>query len=96
MSAVSKTAKATGVVSVAVGGVTAAFTAEDLAAWLGVVTSYAPVLLCCILFWWIYKVDRQHGDCQRKLGKMQESLTELKVEVAVMKQAGMYKPRDIQ
>lgn len=65
--------KTTGVVTVAVAGVTASMTHEDVASWGNTLMSLAPLLLILFLIWRIYKLDQQHKECQERYEQLQSS-----------------------
>lgn len=67
------TEKVTGVVTVAVAGVQASLTHEDVAAWGNMLMSLAPLILILFLIWRIYKLDQQHKDCQDRYEELQAS-----------------------
>lgn len=67
------TEKATGVVTVAVAGVQATLTHEDVASWGNTLISLAPLILILFLIWRIYKLDQQHKDCQERYVQLQAS-----------------------
>lgn len=67
------TEKATGVVTVAVAGVQATMTHEDVASWGNTLMSLAPLILILFLIWRIYKLDQQHKDCQERHEALQAS-----------------------
>lgn len=73
--------KATGVVTVAVGGVTATFGHQDVAAWGNVLMSLAPLLLILFLTWRVYKLDQQHRDCQENFKKVQDSQNKMQEQI---------------
>lgn len=65
---------ATGVITVAIGGVTAVFSSADLISWGNAIMSSGPLLLILFLVWRVHKLDKQHSDCQERHAKMQEQL----------------------
>lgn len=67
------TEKATGAVTVAIGGITATLGHEDVAAWGSVLMSLAPLVLILFLIWRIHKLDQQHKECQANTERLQAS-----------------------
>ena len=65
---------ATGVVSVAVFGISGSFSPEDAAAWSSVIVSAAPAILILFLIWRINKLDKQHSECNANWIKTQSQL----------------------
>lgn len=76
--------KTTGVITVSLGGVAAALTPSDAAQWLEVMSAYLPLFLCLTLMWWVYKIDRQHGNCQRRLNALQAAHDELRIQLLLV------------
>lgn len=65
---------ATGVISVAIFGITAQFTPTDITAWKEVLMGAAPLLLILFLIWRVHKLDKQHAECNANWVKSQEQL----------------------
>lgn len=65
--------KTTGVITVAVAGVTATLGHEDVALWGGTLMSLAPLILILFLIWRIHKLDKEHRDCQERHEQLQQS-----------------------
>ena len=65
--------KTTGAITVAVAGVQATMTHEDVATWGNTLMSLAPLLLILFLIWRMYKLDQQHKDCQERYEELQQS-----------------------
>ena len=73
----SKIAGKTGVISIAIGGITASFGAADIKEFLDLITEYGPLLLYLVLLYVIYKLESKHSNCideQQELGKRIDSL----------------------
>ncbi|MND22535.1 hypothetical protein D3C81_1095520 [compost metagenome] len=70
----SKTDGATGVVTIALAGINASFTAADIEQWGTVLMNMGPLMLILFLIWRIYKLDQQHKDCLDNHAKMQEQV----------------------
>lgn len=66
---------ATGVVSVAVFGVSATLTPQDATAWGNVIITMAPAILILFLLWRIHKMDKQHAECNKNWAQTREQLT---------------------
>lgn len=64
----------TGIITVAIGGITASLSPSDLQSWGASVMSLGPLLLIIFLIWRIHKLDKQHSACQDRHNKMQEQL----------------------
>lgn len=65
----------TGVISVAIFGVQATFTAPDLALWAQVIVNAAPAILILFLIWRIVTLDRQHSECNKNWKQTREQLS---------------------
>lgn len=64
----------TGVISVAIFGITGSFTPADASAWGEVIISIAPAILILFLIWRIHKLDKQHAECQANWQRSQDQL----------------------
>lgn len=69
-----KTDTVTGVLSVAVFGVSGEFSAADITNWGSAILGAAPVILILFLIWRMYKLDKQHAECTTNQAKTQEQL----------------------
>lgn len=65
---------ATGIISVAIFGITAQFSPTDITAWKEVLMGAAPLLLILFLIWRVHKLDKQHEECNANWMKAQEQL----------------------
>lgn len=65
---------ATGVISVSIFGVQAALAPADALAWGDVIIQIAPALLILFLIWRIYRLDKQHAQCNTNWMKTQDQL----------------------
>lgn len=75
------TEKATGAVTVAIGGVTAVFGHSDVEAWGNSLLAIAPLLLILFLIWRIHKLDQQHKDCQEKHERLTENQAKMQEQL---------------
>lgn len=70
-----KADQVSGVVTVAVGGITASLTAGQAAEWGSVLMSLAPLVLIGFLIWRIRMLDKQLTCCQENHHKVTNQLT---------------------
>lgn len=64
----------TGIVSIAIMGVSATLTPDDATAWGIALQGLAPLILFIFLLWRIYKLDKQHMECTKNNEKLQEQM----------------------
>lgn len=64
----------TGVISVAIFGVTGSFTPADASAWGEVMMSLAPLILILFLIWRIHKLDKQNSECRKDWQRSQDQI----------------------
>ena len=74
MTGANKLDAATGVITVAVAGVSGSFSASDVHEWGTVLMNMAPLILILFLIWRIYKLDQQHKECLDNHSRMQEQV----------------------
>lgn len=74
MSATGKLDSATGIVTVAVAGISGSFSAEDIHTWGTMLLSLSPFILILFLIWRIRQLDLQHKDCTANQEKLQDQI----------------------
>lgn len=65
---------ALGVITISLFGVSTSMGPAEATAWGQVLINIAPALLICFLIWRIYKLDKQHSECNLNWNKTQEQL----------------------
>lgn len=70
-----KADQASGVITIALGGITASLTAGQAAEWGSVLMSLAPLLLIGFLIWRVRMLDSQLQCCQENHNKVTNQLT---------------------
>jgi hypothetical protein len=74
MSGDSKVDAVTGVVTVAVAGISGAFTIGDAQQWGDLLITLFPYVLIIFLIWRIHKLAAQHQDCVKMHDQLQDQI----------------------
>lgn len=70
----SKLDATTGVISIAIFGLQATLSPADAKAWGDTILQVAPAILILFLIWRIWRLDKQHSECNKNWMKTQDQL----------------------
>lgn len=81
---------ATGLITVAAGGTTIALSPDSLREVIQIVKDYAPLIMCFVMAYLLFRVDKDHRKCLRKQEEFHRDIVALKDELQRVKDKFSY------